>query len=232
MQPATEEDLREIACFKSLSPNDLRLLAGNSWRHRYPGDHVLFEEGDAGHVVYAIISGRVVIRREGPGSGHVIIAERGPGEFFGEMAVMGGRPRMAQAVTDGDCQLVMLDGRSFRNCMEVSTRLSRIVALEMAERLRQASEQVYEGLKLAVPQRVAGWLTRKAEVIGYTENGPGPLLPVLQSRVAAEVHTTRESVNRALGVLQREGLIRRHNRFVEILCVERLRRFERGRTPS
>ena len=63
----------------------------------FPAGAVLFEEGQPGRDMYIIVSGEIEIRRQVGGSERVL-AVLPAGEFFGEMAILNGRPRSATAV--------------------------------------------------------------------------------------------------------------------------------------
>ncbi|MEO8706862.1 MAG: cyclic nucleotide-binding domain-containing protein, partial [Kofleriaceae bacterium] len=55
---------------------------------------VLFEEGQPGDYMYVVQSGEIEIRRQ-VGETERVVAVLPPGEFFGEMAILNGRPRSA-----------------------------------------------------------------------------------------------------------------------------------------
>ena len=61
-----------------------------------PGE-IIFRKGDKGEFVYSITQGNVEIIKEIPGEGEKVIAKLGPGDYFGEMALIGNRPRNAKA---------------------------------------------------------------------------------------------------------------------------------------
>src|SRR3954471_24489263 len=65
---------------------------------------VLFEEGQPGHVMYIVVAGEIEIRRR-VGDAARVLAVLGGGEFFGEMAILSGRPRSATAVARSAARL-------------------------------------------------------------------------------------------------------------------------------
>ena len=74
-----------------LPPDELK-------RDRYKQGTVLFKEGDEGDAAYIVHSGSVGIFKEIE-DGRIQLATLKDGELFGEMAIIDGSPRMAEAVT-------------------------------------------------------------------------------------------------------------------------------------
>src|SRR3954469_24165329 len=71
----------------------------------FPAGTVLFEEGQPGHVMYIVVAGEIEIRRR-VGETERLLAVLGDGEFFGEMAILSGRPRSATAVVRSAARLL------------------------------------------------------------------------------------------------------------------------------
>ena len=62
----------------------------------FPADHVIARQGEIGTGFFVIASGGARVVRDGEA-----IARLGPGDFFGELSVLDGRPRVAQVLADG-----------------------------------------------------------------------------------------------------------------------------------
>lgn len=79
-------------------------------RRRFAPGHVIFRQGELGNQVYVIVSGEAEVVQELE-TGEAVIARLQSGQFFGEMALVRGAPRVAtvRAVTDLDV-LVMQRG--------------------------------------------------------------------------------------------------------------------------
>jgi CRP-like cAMP-binding protein len=128
----------------------------------FPAGAVLFEEGDPGSRMYVIQSGRVRIEKRI--AGHAIaMATLGPGEFFGEMALLEGRPRSASAVVDEPARILELDEEAFgamvRGSGEVGLRLLR----KLSGRLREADRQIRNFLAADVMGRAVEVLRALAD---------------------------------------------------------------------
>jgi CRP-like cAMP-binding protein len=103
---------------------------------------VVFEEESRGRELFFICEGRVeiVIRGLGDDANRMVVNELRPGQCFGEMALVDGAPRSAQARAKDDCVLLMLREANFRMLAEKETRIGYVVmrnlASTVASRLR------------------------------------------------------------------------------------------------
>ncbi|MFP3939427.1 MAG: cyclic nucleotide-binding domain-containing protein [Thermoanaerobaculia bacterium] len=98
--------LREVPLFEDLTDPELQLLAERSPEVRAGAHHTLFREGDAADGLYVIESGTVAIVRGRQGEAVQRLARLGPGGFFGEMGLLDGAARTADAVTSVPSVLV------------------------------------------------------------------------------------------------------------------------------
>src|SRR5215813_2145856 len=109
--PATQmtlEALRSVPLFASLDDNaatDLRNLLSEK---NVPQKTRLFKQGDTGDAMYLIESGRVRISIRDEEDQEVTLAELAQGDFFGEMAIIDGRKRSADAKVIEDARFAIL----------------------------------------------------------------------------------------------------------------------------
>src|SRR5215218_3717258 len=88
--------IRQLGLFSTLRPRELRVVDGLIHEREYLPGEVVFDEGEEGQALYVVLAGRVLICRQGdPVNGR--IAEIPPGALFGELALLDGVPRTAQA---------------------------------------------------------------------------------------------------------------------------------------
>ena len=113
----------------------------------HPAGTVLFREGDKGDKMYVIRSGKVKIVKHIADS-DITLAVLGTGEFFGEMALLEGLPRSAEATVAEDALLIEVEGPAFdtlvRKNGEIAVRLMR----RLSERMREADRQIQLALRL------------------------------------------------------------------------------------
>lgn len=98
------EKLKQIPLFKGLSDAMLGEFSGYFKQTAHAAGDVIFKEKTAGDSLYIIVSGEVVIEKamDAAGSSFKTLAILAGGEFFGEMAVIEGQPRFAQARASQD----------------------------------------------------------------------------------------------------------------------------------
>ncbi len=98
----------------------------------YEPGQVIFEEGQPGDVMYAIIDGEVEITTNGKAVDHV-----GPGGIIGEMALIDDSPRSATARARTQSKLVPINQKRFTFLVQQTPFFSIQVMQIMAERLRR-----------------------------------------------------------------------------------------------
>ena len=104
--------------FEGLSKKELGRIFDVGVIDRVQEGEVLFRKGDAGHDMYAVLTGKIVISTESDGKKEVI-AELGRGELFGELAMFGAsHQRSADAVAKEFSQVLTLSEETFRKMLE------------------------------------------------------------------------------------------------------------------
>ncbi len=93
----------------------------------------LFCEGDPGDCLHVLLSGRLVVRREG-----VVVADLGRGSVVGELAVLSGSPRAATVTAARDSTLLQIDADAVRDVLTAHPAASIGLAEVLADRVRQA----------------------------------------------------------------------------------------------
>jgi CRP-like cAMP-binding protein len=92
-----EQEKLEILRSHGVSAPELRLLATYSAEEHFPPNAMMFAEGESGETLHIVVDGSVRISRMVPGMGEECLAILGRGEVFGEMALIDGQPRSADA---------------------------------------------------------------------------------------------------------------------------------------
>lgn len=133
--------LRQLSLFATLSRRELRVVDGLLHERRYLKGEIIFDEGEEGQTVYVIITGRVLICRQGePETGR--ITEIGAGVVFGELALLEDAPRAAQARAIDDCVLASLARGDFEGLLDTHAVIASKISLQLARQLgRQLRER-------------------------------------------------------------------------------------------
>jgi CRP/FNR family transcriptional regulator, cyclic AMP receptor protein len=215
--------LSEVSIFRGLSPEEFDALAVLLQRRRYKKGETIFRQGDPGATLYIIESGEVKLTLVSPHGKEVILAIMGPGGFFGELALLDGESRSADAVTRVDSWLLALHREPFLQFLQTHSSTAIRVIEALSRRVRRTTGQVQDAAFLDVPARLARVLLLSSEA--SPQPGPDgiPQYPRLTpSELAELVGTTRETINKWLGVYQRQGLLRREKGLVQVLQPEEL----------
>jgi CRP/FNR family transcriptional regulator, cyclic AMP receptor protein len=212
--------------FADLEDRDLQEVAQRIRRRKFPAQEAIFHEEDEGATLYILVSGHVHIQQTLASGETIHIATRGPGEHFGELSLLDGKPRMADAVTAEPCDLLLLSRTEFIRCVETSPKIALAVMASLADRLREAAQHLAARQDLDVFGRVSRILLNLMETHGVPEPGGGTRLNIklTQQQLAEQAGTTRETVNRALSSLKDVKAIRSDGRAIIVLRPDRLRR--------
>jgi porphyrinogen peroxidase len=124
--------LRDVPLFQGLDAAHLQRLAELAVDVRADDGTVLMHQGERGDEFLVVISGNVMVEREGQR-----LARLGPGDFLGEVALIDGRPRSATATADGSVHLLVLDHRRFDALMDEFPGIGREIARTLVERIRR-----------------------------------------------------------------------------------------------
>jgi CRP/FNR family transcriptional regulator, cyclic AMP receptor protein len=191
-----------------LSADELdRLLAMAGEREFKPGQ-VIFQKGDPGTSLMAVLDGRVRISAYSEDGKEIILNIIEAGGLFGEIALLDGKERTADATAMGRTRLLILDRRDFIPFLERNPKIAIRLFEVLCERVRRTSELVESVAFLDFAARLARLLLRLAETYGEeTEAGVRLSLRLSQQDLGNLIATTRESVNRQLNAWQQEGLL-------------------------
>jgi len=109
------EELKRIPLFRNLADNMLAEFAGYFKRTGYKAGDVIFKEKSTGSTLYIIVDGEVVIEKamDEEGREFKTLAIMTGGDFFGEMAVIEGQARFAQARASKDVRLYEVGREEF-----------------------------------------------------------------------------------------------------------------------
>lgn len=128
--------LRQLGLFSTLRPRELRVIEGLVHEREYLEGEVIFDEGEEGQALYVVLRGRVLICRQGePATGR--IAEIPAGALFGELALLDGVPRTAQARALENSVLAAMSRADFNSLLETHAAIASKIALQLARDLGQ-----------------------------------------------------------------------------------------------
>jgi len=221
--------LESVPLFRDLSEPDLGTLALSLRTRRYRRGEVIFHQGDPGDSLHIILSGRVKISSPSESGVEAILTTLRPGEFFGSLALLDGAPRSASATAVEATETLILPRDRFRQLVNDSPEIRDHVFGELARELRRLTYHVEELHFLDIAGRLAAQLARLAEAQGIAGRDGEIRLegPITQGELAAMVGSTRQSVNKLLGYLTDDGLIRQERDSIVVRDLAALQRAAR-----
>jgi len=151
--------LRSVPLFSSLDSKSTAELGEYLTIHDYPRSATIFRNGDPGDAMYLIDVGKVRISITDADGAVVTLAELGPGDFFGEMAMLDGQGRSANAIAIDDARLAKLTRDDFLSFMRSDPRITLELLTALTQRLRRTDELLRHRVSRNVNQEEALRLT-------------------------------------------------------------------------
>ncbi|MDQ3907002.1 MAG: DUF1003 domain-containing protein [Acidobacteriota bacterium] len=136
----TIEALRTVPLFASLDDGSARALRRLLKPRTLRRGEVLFRQGDAGNALFLIERGRVSIYITDDDGKEVTLAELAQGDFFGEMALIEGKPRTAGARAAEETRLASLSRDDFIAFVRLNADVALAMLGALSDRLRATDE--------------------------------------------------------------------------------------------
>ncbi|EIJ41452.1 cAMP-binding protein [Beggiatoa alba B18LD] len=196
--------LKEHALFRQLSKKLVeRILSISSIRHLKAGE-VLFLKDEAGDALYGVLAGRIRISNRSIEGQELILKIMEKSDVFGEIALLDGSPRTADAVALEDSQLLMIRHRDFTLLLQQEPILALQMIRLLCARIRQSNEYIEDLTFLDTSRRLAKHLllvSREGEKI----EGGIRLPSISQEELAQRLGTTRMDLTKQLRYWQDNG---------------------------
>ena len=200
--------LADLDLFRKLRADELdRLVAFTRWSQP-KARTVLFRKSDPGTNMMVVRKGRVKACTHSEDGKELVLNMFGPGDVFGEVALLDGSPRTADAVTIDDCDLLVLDRRDFVPFLLEHSDASVRMLEVLTHRLRRTTQLLEDVAFREGPSRLARRFVHLAEFSGRkVDDGIFVDMPLSQQQLGNMVGMTRESINKQLRQWRDEGLI-------------------------
>jgi len=209
--------LAQCGLFRRLGNGEREALFARARTQKYAANESIFLMGSPGDSMVAVLKGTIRISVPSSDGKEIVLAILGPGEICGEIALLDGKERTADARAATDCSVVVLERRDvlafFAQFPDAWSKLIDV----LCERLRTADQQMAEFALSPVPVRLAKALLRLATSDGQPVNGhPVERVHLTQRELGNVIGATRESVNKYLRAWQRKGCVRIADRLIVI----------------
>jgi CRP/FNR family cyclic AMP-dependent transcriptional regulator len=222
---ADDEILARAAIFRGVEPDAMTVFPKHLRPKRFPRATVIFAEGEPGHCLYIILSGKVKIGRYSPDGRENLLSILGPADMFGELSIFDPAPYTSNATAVTEVRAVSIDRDTLNAWIAGRPDIAGQLLADMARRLRYTSNDFTDHMFTDVPGRVAKQLLRLGRRFGVQERGRLRVVHDLtQDEIAGLAGSSRETVNKALAVFARRGLIRLEGKSVLIIDADQLAR--------
>ncbi len=206
--------------FRGLGPESIDRLCSYATTRAVPRGGTIFAKGDPGSSLYAVRLGTVKISAPSADGRDVVFNFVNEGGIFGEIALLDGNLRTANATAATDCELIVIDRRDFvplaRSQPEILLNLIEVLCL----RLRHTSEQVEDLMFLHLPGRLAKVLLQLTE---SAKPSPfGRKVAITQREIGQITGMSRESTNKQLRSWKERKLVRLERGGIVVLAPDAL----------
>jgi CRP/FNR family cyclic AMP-dependent transcriptional regulator len=188
--------LRKHPIFCDLDPEAFDQLCRYAKLTTLKRGATICSKGDPGNSMIAVISGTVKISVSSAEGRSAILNLIGPGEIFGEMSVLDGQARSADATANTSCELFVIDRREFLPFLRGQPELAMKFIELLCARLRWTSDQVEQLILQNLPGRLASALLRLTEKHRLATGSR--TIAITQQEISEMVGMTRESINKQL----------------------------------
>ncbi|MBN2708757.1 MAG: Crp/Fnr family transcriptional regulator [Calditrichaceae bacterium] len=217
-------ELKLIPLFSEMREEDLQEIINMSVRQVYKKDNMVLIEEEIGSTMFIILSGRVKISRISDEGREVILSILVDGDFFGEMAILDGQTRSANAVTLEDTEMMIIRRENFLQILHDHPQVAINLLKELAHRLRRSDSQIKSLSLQNAMGKVASTLLRIADDSGIIKQGRVEIahLPPQQD-LANMAGTSRETISRVIKSLSQLGYVKKEGSKLIIVDYDRFR---------
>lgn len=187
--------------FSALGPGEITQIAALCKPRSLSDGETLFAKGDPGDALYGLRRGQIVISTMTSTGRRLTLNILGAGDIFGEIALLDGQPRSANAVASGPVELFMIRRSDFHALLKRQPEITIKIMELLCERLRFSSERLEEASLLSFKVRLARRLLKLADDFGED-------IETTQEELSVLAGAGRETVNRQLQKWQKSGIVR------------------------
>ena len=208
--------LGECMLFRGLRAEERNSLVARAHVRKLPAGENIFMMDDAGDSMMAVLTGSVRISVPSPEGKEIVLAILHAGEVFGEIAVLDGKGRTADARALTECSLAVLDRREVLSFFERHPQSWLRLVEVLCERLRVTDQHIAEVALLELPARLAKAMLRVSAAEPDAKGRAAPQVALSQRELGNIVGASRESVNKCLSDWQRRGIVKIEEIFIRI----------------
>ena len=197
--------LRDHFLFGRLSPQHIDRLSSCITTKSYPRFSTIFAKGDPGSSLFAIANWKVKITASTVGGHEAVFNLLGKGDIFGEIALLDGHPRTADAIAVTDCDFFVIERRDFLPLLREEPDIALKIVELLCGRLRRTTDQAESLMFLNLSSRLAKTLLQLST---GSADAKARRVAITQRDLANIIGMSRESTNRQLRDWERNKWVR------------------------
>jgi len=151
---AEETLLAEVPLFQALDPAERAALAAGMRQREFPAGGRIFRRGDPGAALFVIARGAVEISVETTTGKKVVLGQLGHGDFFGELSLLDGRERTADALALEPTGAMEIDRQALEGLFRKHPGAALDVLTVIGKRLREADRLLQSASSVSPNQEV------------------------------------------------------------------------------
>lgn len=214
---------RESLILGALSQQERTSLLAMSKPSHFPGGKTIFAKGSPGETLLLIETGRVEVSLTSATGSRSIVAHLGPGDCVGEMAVLLGSDRTADAMATNDVTGRVLNRSQLMAFLTDHPKTTLGLIADLCRKLQATTEALADLSMADGGTRLAKVLVGLFDRWGEKDTMGYRLRPaVSQSDLGDMSGLTRETVNRQIRAWEKEGIVRRDGRDLVLVDPEAL----------
>jgi CRP-like cAMP-binding protein len=212
--------LRSPPLFRDLPPGVIEHLGSYMKTRRVARGTTIFAKGDPGSGLMGVLAGAVKVSVASADGKDIVLNVFREGDIFGEIALLDGRPRTADATAMSDCELIVIERRDFVPFLSSQPDVMLKFIEILCSRLRRTSEQVQDITFLNLPTRLAKTLL---QLTGGVQGSAAPSkATITQREISQMIGMSRESTNKQLRAWAKRGWIRLERGGVGVIAPDKL----------
>ena len=209
------ELLRNSPLFSHLDDSEADAILAEARVVSYSEGAHIFAKGDPGDSMMAVLHGRVAISDPSSDGRQVLLTVFREGDVFGEMALIDGKERSANATAAAACDLLVVPRQSFLRLLEHRPDVCLGLMIVLCDRLRRTNEQVEDFAFLGLERRIAKLLLHRLAEMDQTA-ALRLSIRISQRSLGELVGGSRERINKILHEWRRSGIIAMEHGSIQI----------------
>ena len=218
----TTAELQQCSLFARMPLPDLERVAKLIRTQIYERGESVIEYMSNTSDLFLLLEGRLLANRFSAAGTEVGYGRMTPVCYFGELSAFDGAPRSVNIVALTQARLGRIPAAQFKAIIAGTPSLADALMIDMANRIRDLSNRLYESSAVSVPGRLEAELTRMAVAQGIS--GDGGIIENMptHAELATVIGGQRETITRALGRLVDFGIVAKQGRSLVILDLDAL----------